>query len=322
MTQASPTILLATKFPESLRAQIDPGWRVTGPFDAPIQAHLGRQDASEVRVLVTVGTLTTDKNLMDHLSGLALICCYGSGYEGVDVAEAARRGIMVTHSPAANAAAVADLAMALLLAANRNLVVADRFVRDGLWQGHAAARMPVVRGLEGRRIGIYGYGAIGAKIAARAAGFDVEIAYHGRAQHPNVPYAFHASLLALAQWADVLMVAVRANAGNRHAVDAAVLRALGAQGILVNISRGSVVDETALIGLLQSGELGTAGLDVFEHEPAVPEALKAIPHVVLTPHIGGGTLAAFAGMEALVLANIAAFFANGTVVTPVPELAQ
>lgn len=314
-----PEVLFATPFPAGLRERIEPSPGAIGPFDSPVENHLSPDQAAAIRVLVTIGTLKTGAPLMDRLPNLALICCFGSGYEGVDVAEARRRGIMVTHSPAANAAAVADLAMALLLAANRHIVEADRFLRDGSWQSRAV-RMPVVRGLEGRKLGIYGLGAIGAKIASRAAAFELEIAYHGRAPRPDAPYPFHPTLQSLAQWADVLMIAVRANAGNRHAVNAEVMRALGPEGILVNIARGSVVDEAALIRLLQSGELGSAGLDVFEHEPSVPDALKAIPHVVLTPHIGGGTLQAFAAMQDLVLANIAAFFASGAVATPVPEL--
>jgi len=322
MPQNAATILFARAFPARLRAGIDPAHRVIGPFAAPLEDHLGRDDARAVRVLVTVGVFKTQAPLLDLLPNLELICCLGSGYEGVDIAEAKRRGIMVTHSPAANAAAVAELAMALLLAANRNILQADRFLRDGSWQESAVAQMRIPRGLAGRKIGIYGMGAIGAKIAARAAAFEARIAYHGRAARPDLAYEFHASLQSLAEWADVLMVAVRANATNRGRVDAKVMRALGPEGILVNIARGSVVDETALIALLKSGELGSAGLDVFEHEPDVPKALTAIPQVVLTPHIGGRTAEAFEAMQDAVLANIAAFLTDGTVVTPIPEMRQ
>jgi hydroxypyruvate reductase len=210
--------------------------------------------------------------------------------------------------------------MALLLAANRNIVTADKFVRAGLWQSNTATRMPVVRGLAGRRIGIFGFGAIGAKIADRAAAFETEIAYHGRSRKPLVPYAFHETLQSLADRADVLMVAVRADASTHHTVNADIMRALGPEGILVNISRGSVIDEQSMIALLQSGELGSAGLDVYEHEPAVPEALRAIPHVVLAPHIGGHTSEAHEAMQNLVAANIEAFFTGKPAVTPIPEM--
>ncbi|QQP91241.1 2-hydroxyacid dehydrogenase [Skermanella sp. TT6] len=323
----STIILLAASFPAELKDRITgiagngPRCRVAGPFDPPTGAALSPGDAAAVRVLVTMGTLRTDAEVMARLPSLGLICCYGTGYEGVDLEEARKRGIMVTHSPAANAPAVADHAMALLLAAGRRIALADRFVRDGLWSGHSAARMPLVRGLTGRRIGVFGFGAIGRRIAARAAAFEAEVAYHNRSRKPDVPYAFHDTLESLADWADVLMIAARADAGNRHRVGREVMKALGPDGIVVNIARGSIVDQEALIDLLRSGELGGAGLDVFEHEPAVPDALRAIPHAVLTPHIGGGTHEAHEAMQGLVAANVAAFLAGAPVVTPVPEMA-
>jgi glyoxylate reductase len=283
-------------------------------------ADLAAKDAAAIRALVTVGTLQTDAAVMDRLPNLGLICCYGSGYEGIDIDAALKRGITVTYSPAVNAAAVADLAMGLLLAANRHIVTADKFVRDGLWHGHPSARMPIVRGLTGRKLGVFGLGAIGTKIAARAAAFEMEIAYHNRSRRPDVPYAFHDTLQALADWADILMIAVRADATNRHAVNANVMRALGSSGIIVNISRGSVIDEQAMIALLQAGALGSVGLDVYEHEPNVPEGLIALPHVVLAPHVGGGTGEALEAMQNLVVANIKAFFAGQSVITPIPEM--
>jgi hydroxypyruvate reductase len=320
--QRLPSILLATSFPSGLRDKIDPSITVIGPSGQPVGADLSSEEAAAVRVLVTMGTLKTDAEAMDRLPNLGLICSYGTGYEGVDIKEAVKRGIIVTYSPAANAAAVADLAMALLLAANRRIVMADKFVRGGLWHNDAAARMPVVRGLTGRKIGIFGFGAIGAKIAARAAAFETEIAYHSRSRKSGVPYAFHETLQALADWADILMIAVRADASTRHLVNSNVMQALGSEGILVNISRGSVIDEQARIALLQSGELGGVGLDVYEHEPLVPDSLKAIPRVVLAPHIGGGTFEAQEAMQSLVAANIEAFFAGKPVMTPIPEIGR
>ncbi len=314
------SILLAATFPPAFQSKLDPALPVLGPFDPPASAGLSAEQAAEVRVLVTMGTLKTDAALMDSLPGLGLVCCYGTGYEGVDLAEAAKRGIMVTHSPAANAPAVADHAIALLLAANRRIVLADKFVRDGLWKGSSSARMPMVRGLTGRRIGVFGLGAIGRKIADRAAVFEAEVAYHNRSRKPDVPYAFHETLQSLADWADILLIAARADASNRHVVSREVLKALGPEGIVVNIARGSIIDEEAMIALLQSGELGSAGLDVFEHEPSVPDALKALPHVVLAPHIGGGTQEAQEEMQKLVVSNIAAFLAGRPVTTPVPEM--
>jgi hydroxypyruvate reductase len=318
--QTSPSILLASSFPSGLRDKLDPSIAVMGPFGQPVAASLSSDEAASVRALISMGTLKIDGATMDRLPNLGLICCYGSGYEGVDLEAAIQRGISVTHSPAANSSAVADLAMALLLAANRRIVVADKFVRDGLWQGSAAARMPDVRGLTGRKVGIYGFGAIGAKIAARAAAFETEVAYHSRSRKSDVPYAFHETLQGLADWADILMIAVRADASTRHLVNSDVMRALGPDGILVNISRGSVIDEPAMIALLQSGELGSVGLDVYEHEPLVPDPLKALPHVVLAPHIGGNTFESHETRQRMVAANIEAFFAGKPVLTPVPEM--
>lgn len=315
-------ILLAAAFPAELRAKIAPQAGVAGPLDGPVGASLSEAEARGIRVLVTMGTLKTSAEVMDRLPGLGLICCYGTGYEGVDLDAAAERHIMVTHSPAANAPAVADLAMALLLAANRRIVMADKFVRDGLWSGNSAARMPLVRGLTGRRIGVFGFGAIGRRIAARAAAFEAEVAYHNRSAKPDVAYAFHETLRSLADWADILMIAARADASNHHAVNRDVMKSLGPDGIVVNIARGSIIDQEAMIALLRSGELGGAGLDVFEQEPLVPDTLKAIPHVVLTPHIGGGTWDAHDAMQSLVAANIAAFLAGNPVKTPVPEMAS
>ena len=318
--QTLPVILLTSSFPPGLLDKIDPSIAVIGPSGQPVGVDLCSKEAATVRVLVTMGAMKIDGAAMDGLPNLGLICCYGSGYEGVDLKETVKRGIIVTYSPAANSSAVADLAMALLLAANRRIVMADKFVRDGLWHGRPAARMPVVRGLTGRKIGIFGFGAIGAKIAARAAAFETEIAYHSRSRKPEVPYAFHETLQALADWADILMIAVRADASTRHLVNANVMRALGPEGILVNISRGSVIDEQAMIALLQSGELGSVGLDVYEHEPLVPDSLKAIPHVVLAPHIGGDTFQAHETRQNLVAANITAFLAGKPVLTPIPEM--
>lgn len=311
----TPSILLACPFAPGLHERLAPFGAVVGPCppgEIPVPG--------AIRVLITMGTLTTDAALMDRLPGLKLVCCYGSGYEGVDLAAARARGIMVAHSAGANAAAVADLAMALLLGAIRQVPVADRFVREGSWAGPPARRLPPVRGLTGRRVGVFGLGAIGEKIARRAAAFETEVAYHSRTRKPEAPWAYHASLAGLADWADILMIAARADASNRHAVSRAVLAALGPDGIVVNIARGSIVDEAALIDLLEQGKLAAAGLDVFEREPLVPNGLCALPQVVLAPHIGGSTFDGHDAMQAMVAANVAAFTAGRPVPSPVPEM--
>jgi lactate dehydrogenase-like 2-hydroxyacid dehydrogenase len=254
---------------------------------------------------------------MDLLPSLKAIICYGTGYDGVDLAAASARGIAVGHSPAANAAAVADLAITLMLAVTRRLIPADTYVRSGDWAAAKPSPQMVPRpGNPGRRVGVYGMGAIGRKIAARAAAFETDVAYFSRSRH-DVPYRYIDSLTALAEWCDVLIVAVRAGADTHHIVDADILRRLGPEGYLVNISRGSAVNEAALVDALAKGIIAGAGLDVFETEPHSPDALTAFPNVVLTPHIGGHTADSHQAMQACVLANLEAAFQGRPLSYPV-----
>lgn len=245
---------------------------------------------------------------MDLFPKLGTIVCYGTGYDGVDLKAAAARNIAVGHSPGANAASVADIAMTLMLATTRRILVADQYVRSGDWA--ASKPSPMMRpqaGMPGRRIGVYGMGEIGRKIAARCAAFESEVSYFSRSQY-DLPYQYFPSLEALADWCSVLMIAVRAGAETRHVVDAEILRRLGADGYVVNISRGSVIDEKALVAALTDKTIAGAGLDVFEKEPHAPDALTTLPNVVFAPHIGGHTLESHVAMQNCVLANLAAFF--------------
>ncbi len=318
---AKPALLLGARVPKRLVERLSARFDVLGPTPPPFPASVAAlplADAKRVRVLVTMGTVATTREAIACLPSLGLICCVGSGYEGVDVAAAQDRGIVVAHSPGANASAVADLAVGLLVASVRQVFAANAFLRRGDWSGNFAKRVPLVRGLTGRKVGIYGLGAIGEKIARRAAAFETEIGYHNRRRRADVAWRYFDSLLALATWADVLVVSVRADGGNRHAVDAGVLAALGADGHVVNIARGSVIDEAALIAALRDGVIAGAGLDVYEHEPAVPAELQALPNVALTPHVGGGTFEAQAAMQDMVGANVDAFVAGRPVPTPVP----
>ncbi|MEO8135121.1 MAG: NAD(P)-dependent oxidoreductase [Betaproteobacteria bacterium] len=295
-------------------------YEVIGPSGKPFAeavAALPSTDARRIRAVVSMGTVPLTAADMDALPGLGLISCLGSGYEGVDLGAARERRIAITHSPGANAASVADLAMGLLLASVRNMLGANAYLQSGEWE-RSGRRRRGGRGLTGRRMGIFGLGMIGEKIALRAAAFEMEVGYHNRRQRADVPYPWHRSLLELAQWCDVLMIAVRAGATNRHAVDMEVLRALGSEGHVVNIARGSVIDEAALIEALRGDLIAGAGLDVFEHEPSVPEALRLAPNVALTPHIGGDTDEAHAAMAAMVMQNVDAYFAGQPVPTPVP----
>ena len=260
--------------------------------------------------MITAGGTPLRRRMMDMMPSLQAIVCYGTGYDGVDLAAAAQRKIAVGHSPAANASSVADIAVTLMLAVTRRLLPADDYVRSGNWSG--AKPSPLMRpqpGNPGRRIGVYGMGEIGRKIAARAAAFETEVGYFSRSRH-DVPYQYLPSLEALAEWCSVLMIAVRAGADTHHAVDAGILRKLGKDGYVVNISRGSVIDQQALVAALADKTIAGAGLDVYEKEPHAPDALTAFPNVVLTPHIGGHTLDSHVAMQDCVIANLEAFFAG------------
>jgi lactate dehydrogenase-like 2-hydroxyacid dehydrogenase len=254
---------------------------------------------------------------MDTLPSLRAIICYGTGYDGVDLAAAKERHIAVGNSPGANAASVADLAVTLMLATVRRILPADEFVRNGSWaSGKPSPLLRALPGNPGRRIGVYGMGEIGRKIASRVAAFETEVGYFSRTRH-ELPYRYFESLEQLAEWCDVLMIAVRAGAETHHVVDANILQKLGSDGYVVNISRGSVIDDAALIAVLQNNTIAGAGLDVFEKEPHPPGALTALPNVVLTPHIGGHTQDSHTAMQAYVIANLDAFFAGQPLAYPV-----
>ena len=266
--------MLGARVPSEFVDQLAIRYAVIGPLPPPFSetvAALPAADAQRVRALITLGSVSTTGASLAYLPALGLISCVGSGYEGVDLAATRARGIVVTHSPGTNSAAVADLAMGLLIASVRRMFAANAFLRRGDWTGNYAQRMPFVRGLTGRKVGIYGLGAIGEQIARRAVAFEMEVAYHNRKRRADVSYPYYATLHDLAHWADVLVIAVRAGPGNRHAVDAGILAALGPEGHVINIARGAVIDEAALIRALREGVIAGAGLDVFEREPSVPE---------------------------------------------------
>ncbi len=252
--------------------------------------------------------------LFDRLPALEIVANFGVGYDNIDAAEARARGIVVTNTPGVLDDEVADLAVALLLATLRRLPQADRYVREGRWPSGPFPLSPTLRG---RRIGMLGFGAIGQAIARRLDGFDVPIAYHRRTRQPDIGYDYHASPVALAAACDVLIAIVPGGAATRHIVDAEVLAALGPQGVLINVSRGSVVDERAMVAALQAGTIQTAGLDVFEDEPNVPDALREMENVVLLPHVGSASQHTRAAMGALVVDNLVAWFDKGRAITPV-----
>src|SRR6201985_967333 len=233
-------------------------------FDAggkPPNEKFSAEELADVRAMITAGGSPLPGKMMDLLPKLGAIVCYGTGYDGVDLKAAAERKITVGHSPGANAASVADIAMTLMLAATRRLLVLDNYVRSGDWA--AAKPSPMMRpqpGMPGRRIGVYGMGEIGRKIAARLAAFESEIGYFSRSKR-DVPYQYFPTLEALADWCSVLMIAVRAGADTHHVVNADILKRLGDDGHVVNISRGSVIDQGALVPALTKQTIGGGGLD-------------------------------------------------------------
>src|SRR6266702_6472823 len=274
----------------------------------PPNEKFSADELSSVRAMITAGGTPLGAGMMDLMPKLAAIVCYGTGYDGVDLVAASKRNITVGHSPGANAASVADIAVTLMLAAVRRLPVADQYVRSGDWA--ALKPSPMMRpqaGMRGRRVGVYGMGEIGRKIAARVASFEADVGYFSRSRH-DVPYQYFPSLEALAEWCSVLMIAVRAGDHTHHIVNADILKKLGADGHVVNIARGSVIDQDALVAALTDKTIAGAGLDVYAKEPHAPDALTAFPNVVLTPHIGGHTLESHTAMQDCVIANLPAFF--------------
>ncbi len=303
-------VLIYSRFPKTMMARFAERFELLDTGGKPAQEVFADGELGGIRALLTAGGTPLGADAMDLFPKLGAIICYGTGYDGIDLKAAAARKIAVGHSPGANAASVADIAMTLMLATTRRILVADQYVRSGDW---AASRpSPMMRpqaGMAGRRIGVYGMGEIGRKIAARCAAFESEVGYFSRTKY-DLPYQYFPSLEALADWCSVLMIAVRAGAETQHVVNADILRRLGADGHVVNISRGSVIDEKALVAALSDKTIAGAGLDVYETEPHAPDALTALPNVVLAPHIGGHTLESHVAMQDCVLANLTAFFAG------------
>ena len=311
-------VLIYSRFPKAMMLRIGERFDLMDAGGKPPGEVFTAEQLQSIRAMITAGGTPLDGAMMDVMPSMRAIVCYGTGYDGVDLAAAAKRGIAVGHSPAANAAAVADLAVTLMLAVTRRLLPADNYVRSGDWA--SAKPSPLMRpqpGNPGRRVGIYGMGEIGRKIAARLAAFETEVAYFSRTKL-DLPYPYLPSLEALAQWCSVLMIAVRAGPDTHHAVDANILGKLGAQGYLINISRGAVIDQDALVTALTQGAMAGAGLDVYESEPHAPDRLTALPNVVLTPHLGGHTIEAHAAMQDCVMANLEAFFAGKAMPHEVP----
>ena len=273
-------------------------------------------DMQDVKAVAVAGRLPGA--LMQALPQLEIIANFGVGYDGVEVAHAAAKGIAVSNTPDVLTEEVADTAVGLLLNTLRQLPQAEQWLRQGRWSRDGAFPLSPLS-LRGRSVGLYGLGRIGLAIARRLEAFGVSIAYHTRSPREGLPYAYHPTLVGLAAAVDTLIVIVPGTEATRHTVNAEVLVALGSNGVLINVGRGSTVDEPALIAALQKGVIAGAGLDVFENEPQVPDALLALPNVSLLPHVASASVVTRNAMADLVVGNIEAWFATGRALTPVPE---
>lgn len=271
------------------------------------------EHGARIQAVLTIGSIGLSAAQMQRMPALRLVCALGAGYENIDVAHAQAHGIAVGNGAGTNDDCVADHAMGLLIASVRGLVRLDHATRDGVWR----TAMPLPPNVSHKRLGILGMGAIGAKIAQRALGFEMEIGYHNRSQRSELPHRYFGDLLSLAQWADVLLVATPGGPGTRHLINTQVLDALGPQGHLVNIARGSVVDTAALAAAVREGRLAGAGLDVYESEPAPPAELLDLDAVVLTPHVGGWSPEAVQASVDRFIANMRCHLEGRPLVSPV-----
>lgn len=273
-------------------------------------------EMADIRGIAVSGRIPA--GLMDALPGLEIIANFGVGYDGIDVKHAAAKGIAVTNTPDVLSEEVADTAVGLLINTLRLLPQAEEWLRQGRWVREGAFPLSPLS-LRGRTVGLYGLGRIGLAIAKRLEAFGVSVAYHTRTQREGLGYAYHPTLAGLAEAVDTLVVIVPGTEATRKTVNAEVLSALGKNGVLINAGRGSTVDETALAEALEKGVIAGAGLDVFDNEPHVPDALLALPNVSLLPHVASASVVTRNAMADLLVDNLKAWFSTGKALTPVPE---
>ena len=285
------------------------------PPAGPERDALLARHGAEITGLVTSARAGFDAALLDRLPRLQVISSFGVGLDTLEVPAAKARGIPVGYTPDVLTDCVADIAFGLLLAIGRRIPEADRYVRAGRWVQQPPVGFPLGRRVSGARLGIVGLGRIGQAIARRSSGFDMQVRYHARRPAEGAAWEFAPDLIELARWADYLVVSTTGGPSTRHLVNAQVLDALGTKGFLVNIARGTVVDEDALVRALQDKRIGGAALDVFEREPEVPQALYALDNVVLLPHIASATVETRAAMGQRVRDNLAAFYAGKPLVS-------
>lgn len=312
---AQPHLLQVGRVPPALLDRLAAHYRLSRLTEQPDPTAWLAAHGASVDGLVTVAPVGADAALLAALPALRVISSFGVGLDKIDLAAAQARGIPVGYTPDVLNDCVADTAFGLLIDVARGFSAADRFVRRGAWlQGV----FPLGRQVSGARLGLVGMGRIGRTIAHRAQGFDMPVRYHSRRPVADVPWAHEPSLIELARWADFLVLITAGGPATRHLVNASVLDALGPEGYLINVARGSVVDEAALVQALAEGRLAGAGLDVFENEPQVPEALLTMDRVVLLPHVASATHQTRQAMADRVFDNLHAFFQGGALLSAAP----
>jgi len=312
----NPSVLALGSFPDATMDELGRRFALTH-FDQrppPAPEAIPPEVRASVRGLATEANRGASRALIAALPRLEMISCFGVGIDLIDLDAARERGVPVTNTPGILGDEVADLAIGLMLASARQIVYADRFVREGLWQ---KAPISLGRSVSGKTMGVLGLGGIGRAIADRGAAFRMHVIYNGPRRKPDAPYEYVADVVELARRSDYLMVACKGGPETRHLVSAAVIEALGPSGTLVNVARGSVVDEAALASALGSKRLGYAALDVFENAPHVRPELLALPNVIVQPHHGSATVETRGAMGALMVENLLAHFAGRPLLTPV-----
>jgi lactate dehydrogenase-like 2-hydroxyacid dehydrogenase len=308
-----PPLLVLIPLNETSLTGIATAFDLTYAPEATSRAAAIAEHGGIFRAVLTNGTTGVTSAEIDQMQQLELISALGAGYENIPVDHARARGIVLVNGAGTNDHCVADHAFALLLAVVRDVPQLDHATRQGMWRD----TLPMRPNVSGKRLGILGLGNIGLKVARRGAGFDMELGYHNRKPREGESMRYFESITALAQWCDFLVVATPGGPGTKHLVNQPVLEALGPQGFVVNVSRGSVVDTAALAAALRAGTIAGAGLDVYEGEPQPPAALIALDNIVLTPHVAGRSPEAVSAAVDNFLANTARHFAGKQVLTPI-----
>ncbi|XXG63616.1 hypothetical protein AAC387_Pa05g1759 [Persea americana] len=307
-------VLLAYPVIPYLDEELDKRFKLFRLWEYPKQKEFLKENSNSIQAIVGNAMAGADAETIDALPNLKIVSSFSVGLDKVDLGKCRERGIRVTNTPDVLTDDVADLAIGLILAVLRRLCVCDRYVRNGLWK---KGDFQLTTKFTGKTVGIVGLGRIGSAIATRAEGFSCPISYYSRSEKLNSKYKYYPNIIDLAANCQILVVACPLTEETHHIINRQVIEALGSKGVLINIGRGPHIDEPELVSALVEGRLGGAGLDVFEHEPDVPEELFGLDNVVLLPHVGSGTWETRKDMADLVLGNLEAFFLNKPLLTPV-----